>query len=382
MADKRKRPIDTGAMTDEEYRKYCAAGHRERMRALVDRDPEFLMLTPVDVLEYALFFGIPQKDTKLIAHRLLERFGDLHGVMCAPILELKSIKGMTESAARLLRLILPMSRLCLREHNEHEQYINTPSDALDKLNTMFMGHNEEMIVLMCLDINDKLIRTDVIEKGTYNSVVIDIPKIIQHALNAGAAKILLGHNHPAGSMVPSLSDIQATMDLAVTARGANILLYDHVIISMIGFVSLYNNGVIAKAFARYDQIHGTHFAANLAKVHEYNSMQAEYRLAMRDGGHKIIAEPLNPHAVDFCEKTGRITDDTTFDEFLDAQMILRDRIDIEALLGNASGVGQADPAFEDPSYDEPAYDRSMYDEVSTTQDTPRKRPKSEFDDEF
>ncbi len=332
MSDKRRRDVGREALTDEELRRLHAQGHRERVKALVDKDPDFQYMTPVDVLEYALFFGIPRKDTKLIAHRLLDRFGDLHGVASAPLIDLKSVKGMTDSAARILRLLLPMSRMCMQARTLGDEYIESPGDALDKFHALFMGRNEEILALACMDINGRLMRVDIVESGSPNSVAIDLAKIIRHALNAGAVKIILAHNHPAGSMVPSLDDVQTTMDLAITARGANIALYDHFIITDYGFVSMYNNGVITTAYQKYDQLNGTHFAESLERVHEYNSMYAEYRLRVFEQG-EVVAEPLNPRSIDFYKQTKDLSVDTSYSDLL--AKIKRDRLNLDEVLQKA-----------------------------------------------
>lgn len=332
MSDKRRKIESSEELSDEQLRRLHAQGHRERVKALVDKDPDFQHMTAVDVLEYALFFGIPRKDTKLIAHRLLDKFGDIHGVVSAPLIDLKSIKGMTDSAARILRLILPMSRMCVQARTLGDEYIESPGDALEKFHALFLGRSDEILALACMDLNGRLMRIDMIESGSPNSVTIDLAKIIRHALNAGAVKIILAHNHPAGSMVPSVSDVQSTMDLAITARGANIALYDHFIITDYGFVSMYNNGVISMAYHKYDQLNGTHYADAIERVHEYNSMFSEYRLRVYEP-NTVVAEPLNPHSQDFFQKTKDLADDTSYYDFL--SQIKRDRLDLDEVLRKA-----------------------------------------------
>ena len=62
-------------------------GHRERMRRQL-KTSGMDSLSDVQVLEVALYYAIPRRDTNEIAHALLRRFGSLSGVLEAPRAEL------------------------------------------------------------------------------------------------------------------------------------------------------------------------------------------------------------------------------------------------------------------------------------------------------
>ena len=66
-------------------------------------------MPPHNILEMLLFFGIPYKDTNPIAHDLIDRFGSLSAVLEAKHSDLLSVKGMTENAACLITMILPLA---------------------------------------------------------------------------------------------------------------------------------------------------------------------------------------------------------------------------------------------------------------------------------
>ena len=81
-------------------------GHRKRLRhELLQQDfPD--SVPSHKVLEALLFYGIPQCDTNGIAHELLEKFGSLNGVFEADPNSLFEVKGMTEKAVTLIKIIL------------------------------------------------------------------------------------------------------------------------------------------------------------------------------------------------------------------------------------------------------------------------------------
>ena len=63
-----------------------------------------------EALELLLYYAIPRADTNPIAHRLLERFGSLSGVLEAAPDELLNIEGMGDAAAQLISLIPQLER--------------------------------------------------------------------------------------------------------------------------------------------------------------------------------------------------------------------------------------------------------------------------------
>lgn len=80
-----------------------AKGHRERLKQSFLRAPE--QLEQVNLLELLLTYAIPQKDVMPLAQALIERFGDLGGVLSANQAELEKIPGIGQHVSVLLRLV-------------------------------------------------------------------------------------------------------------------------------------------------------------------------------------------------------------------------------------------------------------------------------------
>lgn len=79
-------------------------GHRQRKRQqFLSHGPQ--SMADHELLELALFYAIPRRDTNETAHRLLEQFGSLDRVLTAPEQELEQVEGVGQNAAVLLRLI-------------------------------------------------------------------------------------------------------------------------------------------------------------------------------------------------------------------------------------------------------------------------------------
>lgn len=82
------------------------AGHRERMRERFARSG-FDNYRPHEVIEQLLFGVLPRVNTNPIAHDLIDRFGSVKGVLCAPIDELRRVDGVGERTAEYIASVIP-----------------------------------------------------------------------------------------------------------------------------------------------------------------------------------------------------------------------------------------------------------------------------------
>lgn len=91
------------------------SGHRARMRQSAKNDADLNALSDVELVEILLSFFIPQKDTNVLAHKLLDRFGSVAGVLCAKPDELNSFPNVTAKAAAMLPRLF---KLCLTQNGK------------------------------------------------------------------------------------------------------------------------------------------------------------------------------------------------------------------------------------------------------------------------
>ena len=67
----------------------------------------------------------------------------------------------------------------------------------------------------------------------------------KRAITANAHTIILGHNHPSGSLKPSMNDIQTTNTLVKAGELLDIQVIDHIIIGEgDGYFSFAEEGII------------------------------------------------------------------------------------------------------------------------------------------
>lgn len=90
--------------------------------------------------------------------------------------------------------------------------------------------HEECWVLF-LNRANRLIGKEMVSVGGLDMTVVDKRVILRRALERKAVSLILVHNHPSGSAMPSMEDISLTRQLSKALKSCDLNLVDHVIIA-------------------------------------------------------------------------------------------------------------------------------------------------------
>ena len=205
-------------------------GHRQRLkdRFLKDGLDNF---QEINVLELLLFYCIPRIDTNPLAHRLLDEFGSLPNVLEASVEDLRKVEGIGENAATFLSLINSVNRYYRTKKAEGARVLSRPEHYINLLEPKFTGRKYEMVFLLCLNAKSEFICCKLISEGTATGASISVRKVVEVALAANASSVVIAHNHPNGSALPSKEDEQITRRLAKALSEVDVVLVDHVLFS-------------------------------------------------------------------------------------------------------------------------------------------------------
>lgn len=212
-------------------------GHRQKVK---DRYMKtgFDGMADHNILELLLFFGIPYKDTNPIAHELMNTFGSFSGVLHAGVAELKSVKGMTENAACLLNMILPVYKRYCSDLTKERPMLMTAEEVVEYMRPKFLDTNNERAYALCFDSGHCLIAARKLSDGDVNSTVLDMRALACAVLETKAAGVLLVHNHPNEIPLPSAGDIEQTKNAYSFLQTMKVSLMDHIIIAKSGYCSM------------------------------------------------------------------------------------------------------------------------------------------------
>lgn len=212
-----------------EESKHIHYGHRSRLRDRA-RKEGLENFQNYQVLEYALSFVIPYKDTNPIAHDLINKFGSLSGVLEASEDDIKSVKGMGDVSAHFLTSLVQIFAYYQKEKNTNTKILNNTRSTFDFVKNCFAGKLLEEAYLISLLPNNKVHKVEKIGEGSISNVKVSIRKITDSISRNKVNKIILAHNHPNSNASPSKDDNQFTKALVTTLAINDCTLVDHIII--------------------------------------------------------------------------------------------------------------------------------------------------------
>jgi DNA repair protein RadC len=116
-------------------------------------------------------------------------------------------------------------------------YIRNANQAYQYLKTMGYLQKEQLRGLY-LNSRHRVIHDEIISVGSLTSNVVHPREVFQPAIERGAVAIIIAHNHPSGSLMATLADINVTEQLEAAGEVLGIELLDHLIIASERFVSI------------------------------------------------------------------------------------------------------------------------------------------------
>lgn len=125
--------------------------------------------------------------------------------------------------------------------------IGSSKDAYKVFQRVFNAdtfHWSEEMIMLCVNNSNKVVGFYKISSGGMTGTVVDIRMIFTTALQCAATSIIIAHNHPSGTLIPSDADLTITKKIIEAGKVLDIRLLDHLIITDESFYSFADNGRI------------------------------------------------------------------------------------------------------------------------------------------
>ena len=204
-------------------------GHRARLRARY-RAVSDAGLAEHELLELLLTYAIPRRDTKALAKKLLERFGNLPGVFETDLASLEEIDGIGTHAATLISLIRPLALRFLTDAPKTKTLLRSTREAASYFKAKLKGLPEEEVHVAFVNSKNAVLATERLQRGTVDQSVVYVRKVVERALANKASGFILAHNHPSGDPTASKHDVELTQALNAAAAAVGVRFLDHLII--------------------------------------------------------------------------------------------------------------------------------------------------------
>ena len=117
-------------------------------------------------------------------------------------------------------------------HCDHVMFkISTPADVANFVRSTLTDNSREHFVALYLNAQHQVAAYSIVSIGTANQAPVSPREVFQRAILTGAISIVVAHNHPSGSRLPSEDDHKVTRRLFESGMLLGIKLLDHVIVT-------------------------------------------------------------------------------------------------------------------------------------------------------
>lgn len=209
---------------------------------LIRKGPEHL--SDAELITLFLRTGTHDKNAMDIARELLNKFGSLTGLLNSQKDELMQTPGIGVAKYSTLQAILEIAKRCLLDEIVGKDVLKNTKITQHYLKARLSQSDKELFFVLFLNNRNEIIGEQILASGTIDSASIYPREVVKACLFENAAAVIFAHNHPSGSLTPSNADQKITKDLIEALNTVDIRVFDHVIVSSQGTVSMTELGMI------------------------------------------------------------------------------------------------------------------------------------------
>lgn len=202
-------------------------------------------LTNAELMALLFTTGIKGKPViELCEDILKDNRGHLSLVTKLSVKELcERYKGIGQAKAIILLAALELGARSIAD----EKSMDNPQIVSSTLGAEIMRHrflnlDHEEFWVMYLNNQNRIIRETRVSQGGITATLVDPKVVLRTALECGATGIILFHNHPSGSLNPSIHDDHLTRKIKEGTTILEIRLLDHIIVTNTSHYSYRDNG--------------------------------------------------------------------------------------------------------------------------------------------
>jgi DNA repair protein RadC len=218
----------------------------------VDEQPDKKMilygasyLSNAELIAILLRAGNRHSSAIELAKEMLHMSGNDLGLLGKKsITELQGIKGIGETKSIVIAAALEIGKRSSLTIPLEKIQIKSSQDVAQFLQQQLKHLSYEVFAVLFLNRANKIIRFEIVSKGGITSTIADPRIILKQAILHGATSIIISHNHPSGSLIPSNADNELTKKIKTAAALLDISLLDHIIVSDEGYLSYLDEGLL------------------------------------------------------------------------------------------------------------------------------------------
>jgi len=185
--------------------------------------------------------GVSGQNVTDFSRELLTRFKGLRGLDRAHIQDLLKVPGLSNAKVSQIKAAFELGKRVQSKRLTTIAFESSSAVAAH-FRPRFVNARQEVAIAVLLNGQNQLIEEKVVAEGIPTQATVYVRRVLEEALRASAAAIVLVHNHPSGHAEPTEADNQTTCELVRAARLIGLLFLDHIIIGENGHFSYADSG--------------------------------------------------------------------------------------------------------------------------------------------
>ncbi len=160
------------------------------------------------------------------------------------IKQLMEFKGIGEAKAISIAAALELGRRRRGEKALEKNKIASSASVFELMQPIIGELQHEEFWIIYLNNSNKVLQKNQLSKGGITGTLVDVRLVLKNALENGATSIILVHNHPSGTLKPSVADKQLTLKLKTASESLDIKVLDHLIVTEKAYFSFADENLL------------------------------------------------------------------------------------------------------------------------------------------
>lgn len=196
-----------------------------------------------ELLAILLRTGVKGQSAIDLAREILAEFKTFRGMSHVDSSQWKEFKGLGQAKIAQIKAAIEIGRRFREDQIKEEGLcVESAEDVMNMFMPRMRDLKKEIVKVLFLDSQNKLINIKEVEEGTVNYSAPIIREIFEMALQQLAVSLICIHNHPSGDPAPSPEDKRFTQELSQAGKILQINVLDHIIIGDNNYYSFADEG--------------------------------------------------------------------------------------------------------------------------------------------
>ncbi|AQS89205.1 RadC family protein [Neoasaia chiangmaiensis] len=160
----------------------------------------------------------------------VNRYGSFASVLSTSERELAAISNIGQHVIPAIKLLHEAALRYNRARVDQNDILSDERKLLDYLTARLSRETIEQFRILFLTDTHRLIADEAQARGTVNHTPVYPREVARRAMELGAERLILVHNHPSGDPTPSEADLQMTRQVQAAVQAIGIRIADHIIV--------------------------------------------------------------------------------------------------------------------------------------------------------